>query len=222
MKLDNNILRRLLENVYFLNGTAYAGKSTMVRLLAQKHGGIECGENYHMDLLHLADPVHQPNLCYMQTMSSWQEFIGRTPEEYDAWLQGCSREAAQLELIQLIRLSQQGKKIFVDTNIPVEVLQEISDYHRVAVMLSPQSMSVERFFQREDPEKQFLLNQIRAAEDPEHAMENYRACLALANSPEHYHEFADSGFFTHVRTEESTLEATLRSLEDHFKLHEKG
>ena len=27
------------ENVYFITGTAYAGKSTMVHLLAEKHGG---------------------------------------------------------------------------------------------------------------------------------------------------------------------------------------
>ena len=30
------------ENVYFINGTAYAGKSTMVKMLAEKHGGIAC------------------------------------------------------------------------------------------------------------------------------------------------------------------------------------
>lgn len=35
------------ENVYFINGTAYAGKSTMVKLLAEKYNGIACEENYH-------------------------------------------------------------------------------------------------------------------------------------------------------------------------------
>lgn len=30
------------ENVYFITGTAYAGKSTMVKLLAQKFDGIAC------------------------------------------------------------------------------------------------------------------------------------------------------------------------------------
>lgn len=216
--MQSNLLRKLLENVYFLNGTAYAGKSTMVRLLAQKHNGIACGENYHMELMGLADPAHQPNLCYMDTMHSWQEFIGRTPEQYDAWITGCSQEAAQLELIQLIRLSAQGKKIFVDTNIPVDMLREISDYRRVAIMLSPQSMSVERFFDREDAEKQFIYQQIQAAADPARAMENYRACLAKINSREHYDEFAHSGFYTHVRTQSSTLEGTLSQLEAHFGL----
>lgn len=34
-------------NVYFINGTAYAGKSTMIKLLADKYDGIACEENYH-------------------------------------------------------------------------------------------------------------------------------------------------------------------------------
>lgn len=34
-------------NIYFINGTAYAGKSTMVKMLAEKYNGIACEENYH-------------------------------------------------------------------------------------------------------------------------------------------------------------------------------
>ena len=72
MNIDNNILRKLFANVYFIIGTAYAGKSTMVRMLAQKHGGVWCGENYHDVLMDLIDPEHQPNLGFFQTMSGWQ------------------------------------------------------------------------------------------------------------------------------------------------------
>ncbi len=35
------------ENAYFIIGTAYAGKSTMVKELVKRHGGIACEENYH-------------------------------------------------------------------------------------------------------------------------------------------------------------------------------
>ena len=207
-----------MRNVYFVNGTAYAGKSTMVKLLAEKYDGICCGENYHMELLHLADPVHQPNLCYFDTMSGWQEFISRTPQEYEAWTTGVRREVVQLELIKLIQLLPSGKKIFVDTNISPQILWEISDYDHVAVMLSPQWMSVELFFNRPDAEKQFLYQKILEAPNPEAAMINFRKCIETVNSDEHYQEFAESGFFTHIRTENSTIEDTLRQLEEHFKL----
>ena len=216
--IENNLLRELFRNVYFLNGTAYAGKSTMVRLLAEKYDGICCGENYHDELMHLIDPVHQPNLSYFKTMSGWQEFISRSPEDYDAWYIGTSAEAAELEIIKLLQLCTLGKKIFVDTNIPLNILREISDYNHVAILLSPQSMSVARFFDRPDAEKQFLYRKILEAPDPDWAMQNYRNCIARINSREHYEEFASSGFYTHLRTEGSTIEGTLAQLEKHFLL----
>lgn len=218
IEIESNLLRNLFHNVYFLNGTAYAGKSTMVRLLAEKYDGICCGENYHDELMGLIDPVHQPNLSYFDTMSGWQEFISRTPEQYDRWIRGSSREATQLELLQLTRLAMTGRKIFVDTNISPEILREISDYHRVAIMLSPQWMSVDHFFNRPDADKQFLYGQILKAPDPEKAMANYRKILETINSREHYEEFANSGLFTHLRTEDSTVEGTLNILEKHFLL----
>ena len=190
----------------------------MVRLLAEKYDGICCGENYHMELLEFVDPIHQPNLCYFDTMSGWQEFISRTPEEYDAWMSGTANEAVQLEIMLLLRLCSSGKKIFVDSNIPVEILWEISDYHHVAVLLSPQSMSVDRFFDRPDAEKQFIYQKILEAPNPAEAMDNYRKCLEKVNSQEHYDAFACSGFFIHARNENSTIEETFVKLEKHFQL----
>lgn len=218
IEIESNIIRHILKNVYFINGTAYAGKSTMVKILSEKYNGIMCGENYHDALMDAVDPVHQPNLSYFETMSGWQEFISRTPEEYDAWITGVSREATDLEIAILLQLAEQGRKIFVDTNIPPSILKEIADYNRVAIMLSPQSMSVERFFDRQDLEKRFLYQRIQEAPDPSAAMENFRNCIAKINSPEHYREFAESGFFTHVRTEESTIEDALAKIEKHFGL----
>ena len=38
VKIDNGILKYYLKNVYFITGTAYAGKSTAVKMLAEKYG----------------------------------------------------------------------------------------------------------------------------------------------------------------------------------------
>ena len=218
VSIKSNLLKNLFKNVYFINGTAYAGKSTMVKMLAEKHNGIFCGENYHSELTDIIEIEHQPNLSYFQTMKDWQEFVNRTPEEYDAWIQGTSREAEQLEILLLIRLAAEGKKIFVDTNINLDTLWKISAHDHVAIMLAPQSTSVERFFDRSDPDKQFLLSVIDAAEDPEKTRQNFKDCLALINSQDKYDMFANSGFFTIVRDDSRTPEETLAILEKHFKL----
>lgn len=216
--LSPNLLRGLFRRVYFVNGTAYAGKSTLVRTLAEKYQGIMCGENYHDALTHLTDAEHQPNLRYFDTMSGWHEFLSRTPEEYCAWIDGVNREAAELEMLLLIHLAQMNRPVFVDTNIPLNLLREIGA--NVLIMLSPQHMSVERFFDREDPEKQFLLGQLEAFPDPEAAKANFRACLAALNSPECFAEFERSGFPVYIRREDSTPEEAVAFAEKVFHLAE--
>ena len=217
--IASNIIKYYLKDVYFINGTAYAGKSTMVHMLAEKYGMIECGENYHMAVSRQVSTLQmQPASSYFSTMSGWEEFLNRTPEQYAAWIDGTSREAAELELLMLIRIAQEGKPVFVDTNIHPETLREISDYNHVAIMLSPQSTSVDRFFDRSDPDKQFLFRQIELCPDPELTMSRFRASIARINNPENYRRFEESGFFTLVRDENRTQEETCDLLAKHFKL----
>lgn len=221
MNISDNILKECLKNVYFINGTAYAGKSTMVRMLSEKHNMICCGENYHARLSRLvATPDMQPNLTYINTMHDWQAFIGRTPDVYAKWIEDTSEEASEFEIAALLQLSASGKKIIVDTNISVENLHKISDYHRVAIMLCPMNMSVNSFFNREDADKQFLLQKIHEADDPAKAMENFRACMARINSEAVYERFNNSGFFTLHResTAVDTRDDVLHALERHFGL----
>ena len=171
MKIANNILKHYLKNVYFITGTAYAGKSTTVKMLADRYGMVFCGENYHSRVSDLvATPEAQPDISFLNNLKDWKEFVTRSPEEYERWIYSTAKEAAEFEVAELIAIAQ-DKKVIVDTNIPVDVLKEISDYHHVAVMLSPQSMSVDCFFDRNDPDKQFLFRVIESCENPEVVME---------------------------------------------------
>ena len=218
MKIENNVIKHYLKNVYFITGTAYAGKSTAVKMLAERYGMICCGENYHMAVSEeVATLDSHPDLCYNKMLTDWRDFVKRTPEEYERWMYSVAKEAAEFEVAELIAMPK-DKKVIVDTNIPVDILKEISDFDHVAVMLSPVSMSVERFFDRSDPDKQFLLSVIDSCEDPVAVMENYRRGLALINSKEHYDEYANSGFFILVREDSDvdTREETCDVLARHF------
>lgn len=220
MKIENNILKYYLKNVYFITGTAYAGKSTTVKMLAGRYDMIFCGENYPIAVSDaVATPDVQPNLCYMKNLTDWKDFVTRSPEEYERWIYSSAREIAGVEVAELISIAR-DKKVIVDTNIPVDLLKEISEYNHVAVMLSPQSMSVERFFDRSDPEKQFILSVIDSCHNSEEVMENYKRGLALINSKEHYDEFANSGFFTIVREDNGidTREEVCDKIAKHFGL----
>lgn len=201
------------ENVYFINGTAYAGKSTLVRGLAQKYDGIACEENYHDRLLPGLDPAEFPCLCYTRDLVDWHDFIRRTPEAYEAWYDGVTRECETLELRILPELAKQGRPVFVDTNIRPETLKIISDPRHVLMMLAEPEISVRRFFERPDPEKQFLYRLLLEEPDPKQAMENYRQGLMRINSRERYDRFLHSGFQVLLRNENRSAEQTLKLAE---------
>ena len=205
-------------NAYFITGTAYAGKSTMAKLLAEKHDGILCEENYHDQLLPELNKAEFPFLTYTRDLEDWHDFIRRSPEEYKAWMDGVSQECEILELRILDGLKGQGRPVFVDTNISVETLKNITPSDHVLVMLADPQISVRRFFERPDREKQFLYRLIMDELDPEKAMENYRKGLMLINSQENYDRYLHSGFHVIIRNENRSIEQTLEMVEKAFGL----
>ena len=208
-------------NIYFINGTAYAGKSTMIKLLAKKYDGILCEENYHNAYLEHLNKKEYPALTYTRDLKDWRHFIRRTPDEYATWVNDVTLECAKLELQILENLEKQGKKVFVDTNIPISILKEISDNDHVLIMLADPQISVNRFFERQDKEKQFLYKLLLEEENPELALDNFKNCLKKINTPEVYDELLNSGFNVILRDEKRSIEETLKLVEQKFKLNNK-
>ena len=209
-----------LGNVYFVIGTSYAGKSTIVKNLAKKHHGIALEENYHDAKLPELNSREFPNLCYTRDLQDWHEFIRRTPDEYVTWLKNVKKECETVELQMLEELLEkpeaQGKKIFVDTNICVETLHRISDPKHVLVMLADPEIGIHRFFDRPDPEKQFLYQLMLEEPDPQAALDNYREILTRVCSKESYDELLRSGFRVIFRDEERNPEETVCLAEEIF------
>ena len=199
IQISDNLIKHYLKNVYFINGHSYAGKSTMVKMLSERYGMIHCGENYHdafpRDKL---SRWKQPGLCYFDTMSGWEEWLSMTPEEHWNWTEQVSRECVEVEILELLRLSAGGEKVIVDTNIPVEILREISDYHHVALLL--------------------MMEQIQRCRDPEAALKNFRAWTLY--HPPMEADWRHTGFFTYTRSdfESDTREEVLHILAEHFGL----
>ncbi|MBD5168686.1 MAG: hypothetical protein HDT20_00925 [Oscillibacter sp.] len=220
IQISDNLIKHYLQNVYFINGHSYAGKSTMVKMLAERYGMIACGENYHDAFPHeKLSRWKQPGLCYFDTMSGWEEWLNMTPEEHWNWMEQVSRECVEVEILELLKLSAGGEKIIVDTNIPVDILREISDYRHVAIMLcDPPDITATRFFDRDDPEKKFMMDQIKRCKDPEATLKNFNS-WALYHPPEEI-DWQHTGFFTYTRSdfENDTREEVLQTLAAHFGL----
>lgn len=114
--------------------------------------------------------------------------------------------------------AETSKKIFVDTNIPVETLREISDAGHVLIMLAEPRISVERFFERPDREKQFLYQLLLKEKDPEAAIANFRACIERVNTPEIYRAYENCGFNVLKRDDRRTVDETFALVRSMFRL----
>ena len=86
------------------------------------------------------------------------------------------------------------------------------------IMLADPQISVSRFFDRPDREKQFLYQLLLKENNPEAAMANFRECLAKVNSQENYDKFLHSGFHVLLKEEDRSIGETLQMVEKYLKL----
>ena len=106
----------------------------------------------------------------------------------------------------------------MDTNVHIETLKKIVPESHVLIMLADPEISVKRFFERPDREKQFLYRLLLEEENPDKALENFRQCLARINSQENYNMFLNSGFHVLFRDENRSIEETAALAAKHFGL----
>jgi len=220
MNIAENILKHNLQNVYFLTGTALAGKTTMSKILAQKHGLQHFNDNWHEDNFKvwqsICDERYQKQATKRKAVTDWEAYFGRTVEEFlaDEDFHG-HNEYLEFALIELIKMSEKGK-VIADIGIPMGLLSEISDYNRVVCMLaSPELCTCVNYGKRDD-HKEFL-ECILSLKDPEKkiAVQDELFRIGIERTA---NEAQENGFFTIMRTEESTVEGTLKMLEGHFRL----
>ena len=190
----------------------------LIKLLAEKYDGILCEENYQNRILDTLDKNEFPALTYTRDLKEWSKFVRRSPDEYELWIKEVTKECTILEIKLLTELSKQNKPIFVDTNIPPEILHDISDNDHVVIMLTDPDESVNRFFDRHDREKQFIYQLLLKEKNPTLAINNFRECLKRINSKANYNYFLNSGFNVIIKDNKRSIDETLKLIEEKFKL----
>jgi len=220
MNIANNILKHNLKNVYFLAGTALAGKTTMSKALSEKHGFIHFNDNWHEDNFKvwqsIIDEKYQKKASKRQEVTDWEAYFGRSVEEFlAAGDYNGYDEYIEYAIIELIKLSQ-NNKVVADVCISIPLLTEISDYNRIACLLaSPELVTCANYGKRDD-HKEFL-ECILSLKEPEKkiAVQDELFRIGVEKTFEEVREY---NLFSIVRTEESTVEGTLKLLEEHFGL----
>ena len=220
MNISENILKQSLMNVYFLEGTAFGGKTTMGRELAKKHGFIYYSENWHEDNFKvwqsIIDEKYQPKAAKRQAVTDWETYFGRSVEEFlAAGDYNGHNEYLEYLIIELIKLSQ-NSKVIADICVPIELLIEISENSRIACLLAaPELVTCENIGNREDHKD--YLECILSLKDSAKKIAVQNELFKIWTEKA-YEDARKYNLFSIVRNNESTIEKTLALLESHFGL----
>lgn len=215
MNIQNNILKHHLKNVYFICGTACAGKTTMAKMLAEKHGFYL----YDMDKEYsahraIAKEAYQPDMCYHG--KNFHEQWMRPIKEQARWNMNTLKEQTEMVFIDLIKLSE-NQIVIADVLYSPDYIQELIDYHHLVLLTVDKSMIRSTYFNR--PEKREFYAYVNQQELKDIYFENIFQSLELTNEIEQK-RMRDSGFLRLERKADSTKEEMLTRIEKHFGLCE--
>lgn len=213
MNIQDNIIKHHLKNVIFICGTACGGKTTMARLLAEKHKLYL----YDMDKMYenhreIANGKFQPDMCYH--MKDFHEQWTRPAKEQARWNMSSLREQTEMALVDLMILSR-SQKVVADVLYSPIYTKEILDYHQLVFLTVDKSVIRKVYFNR--PEKRGFYDFVAKQELSNLYFENIFQGLELTNELEQI-QMNESGLFLYERKPADTLESVLRLLEEHFNL----
>lgn len=217
MIFQDNVIKEYLKNVYFITGTPCGGKTTISRELAKRHNLLvyDIDEQFakHQKI---SNSAFQPAMN--KVFKDADEFFGRTVEEYKEWLIDNTREQLDFVLLDLIRLSQ-NQIVLCDCHLTMEEAEKFTEASRIVFLLKEPSNLVEDYCNR--PDHQGFSDFINSASDTEKAKAVCSATLKSLNGKS-YKEIKDSDYYWIERTENSTVDETVRKVEQHFGLVKKA
>lgn len=213
MIFQDNIIKEYLKNVYFIAGTPCGGKTTISRELAKRHNlSVYDIDEQFAKHQKISDAAFQPSMN--QVFKDADEFFGRSVEEYENWLVHNTREQLDFVLLDLIRLSQ-NQIVLCDCHLTVEEADQLTEASRIVFLIKEPSNLVEDYCNR--PDHQGFRDFINSASDVEKAKATCNTTLKTLNE-KRCNDIKGSNYLWIERTEGSTIDETVRKVEQHFGL----
>lgn len=211
MEIKDSVIKTYLKNVYFITGTPCGGKTTISRALTKKHGFTlyDVDEEFakHKEL---SNSLDQPAMN--MEFANADEFFLRPYKEYGRWLIENTRQQLDFVLLDLIRLSQ-SQIVICDLHLTLSQAQALTTPDHIVFLLTNPHHLIDDYCGR--PDHEGFTNFINSASDPALAKQNCNRTLEYINV-EGYEAIKKSQYFWLERDKNSTVENTLRLVEQHF------
>lgn len=217
MIFQDNVIKEYLKNVYFITGTPCGGKTTVSREIAKRHNLFvyDIDEQF-ANHQRISNPVFQPSMN--KVFKDADEFFGRTVEEYKKWLINNTREQLDFVLLDLICLSQ-NQIVLCDCHLTVEEAEKLTETSRIVFLIKEPSNLVDDYCNRHD--HQGFSDFINSTTDTEKAKAMCNATLKSLNE-KRCNDIKSSNYFWIERTQNSTVNETVKMVEQYFGLAENS
>lgn len=214
MKINNKYLKEQLKHVYWLNGGACAGKTTMTKKFVNELGFQTLADDilkyrlYSCPIKHSALQMPNPNL-------DWNRWFNRPVDIHTQWLLDVPEEMMEFFIIDLLKMSDK-QPIIIDLGIlPEVILPFISKERIICLYTSPEEIEKLYFFR--DDHKMILdcinANTLNPKKTIIHANKSIvRFSINIKNA------CIDNGIKTIERTPQLTPNEQFRLICKHFEL----
>lgn len=214
MNISDSFLKAQLQNVLWIGGAAYGGKTTITDMLADRHGL----QAYHSEDLfqkhkELASPEDHPAMH--APFHGWEWFFNRPLEEYIRAIEDSGREQFGMVVLDLVRISADSRVVADTFFLDPELASGLTDNDRSVFLYADEETIRKGFFERAD--KQDLCQVLDTLADPVRTREH---CLDVtcALSARRQEAAEAAGVKVLLRDGRTDLQDTLRSAEIHFGL----
>ena len=216
MRFQDNVLKEYLKNVYFICGTPCGGKTTVSRELGRRYGiAVYSADDEFSRHQKLSDARFQPSMN--KKFKDADEFFGRTVQEYRKWLTDNTREQLEFVILDLIRLSE-NQKVLCDCDLSVDEADALTKPERVAFLIREPADLMKEYCGR--PDHKGFSDYINSATDANCAKAVCGETLKSLNA-EKCNGIKGSDYFWLERTDDRTVEETVRKVAAHFGFSER-
>ena len=214
MNISDSFLKAQLQNVFWIGGAGYGGKTTITDLLADRHGFVA----YHPeDRFHehkkAASAEDHPSL--LASFHAWEWFFNRPIDEYIKAIDDSGREQFEMVLLDLVKMTADSKVVADAFFLDPRLAKRLTERKRSVFLYADEETIRGGFFARAD--KQDLLGVISTLADPVRTREHVLDVTCTLSARKRA-EAEAAGMKVHVRNTGTDLQETLAVVEKHFGL----
>lgn len=214
MNIANNIIRQRLRNVYFICGGSCGGKSTVSKIISEKHRlKLYPPDDYKATAKIKLDNTCQPNLMN-DIYKDPEKYYAQHPQMFSEYINRCNKEISEIVVADLLSYSK-NERIIVDAVLPISLLKDISDYDHVFLLFTDTITKKTEYFLRKEKQAEYEL--LKRLPNSKNLIDNYLNALTYDDAVLNK-EIINSGFMYIERKNETELDETVKTIERHFGL----